>query len=153
MRIIQNTKPLRVLSGLLFIFSISNAHAEKIKLVCNVDVVMEYSTGQTDRSREKIQVDIESINDNTFIFANGVETGFSMTTKPTKTNPEVTDSSDIDTFEIDVKHAPKAVGSPAISEYLKLDRNTGMLFYRFVGRLTQTTTGNCSKIDPKKRAF
>lgn len=153
MKITQETKLLRVVCILLLFFSTSGAQAEKIKLLCNVDVETDYSTGNTSKGKEKIQVDIESSKDHLFIFANGIDIGFSMSSAPLGSTDEKSNSSDANMFELDIKRAAKPDGEGERTEYLKIDRNSGILYYRYIGRLTKTATGNCSKLDQKKRAF
>ena len=152
MKITQKTKLLRVFCILLLIFSTSGAQAAKIKLLCNVDVETDYSTGNTSKGKEKIQVDIESIKDYLFINANGMDIGFSMSAR-SGSRDEKFNSSDANMFELNIKRAAKPDGEGEQTEYLKIDRNSGILYYRQIGRLTKTATGNCSKLDQKKRAF
>jgi hypothetical protein len=152
MKITQKTKLLRVVGILLLFFSTSGAQAEKIKLLCNVDVETDYSTGNTSKGKEKIQVDIESIKDHLFISANGIDIGFSMSSAPSGLPDEKSNSSDANMFELGIKRAAKPDGEGE-REYLKIDRNSGILYYKYIGRLIKTATGNCSTLDQKKRAF
>lgn len=153
MKITQKTKLLRVVGILLLFFSTSGAQAEKIKLLCNVDVETDYPTGNARKGKEKIQVDIESIKDHLFISANGIDIGFSMSSAPSGLTDEKSNSSDANMFELDIKRTAKPDGEGERTEYLKIDRNSGILYYRYIGKLTKTATGNCLKLDQKKRAF
>ena len=151
MKITQKTKLLLVVCILLF--STSGAHAEKIKLLCNVDIQTDYSTGYTSKGKEKIQVDIESIKDHLFISTNGIDIGFSMSNVPSELTDEKNNSSDTNMFELDFKRPAKSDGEGVRREYLKIDRNSGILYYRYIGRLTKTATGSCSKLNQKKLEF
>lgn len=143
---------LYVLAFLLLFLLTDGAQAEKIKLLCNVDVETDYPTGNTSKGKEKVQVDIESIKDHVFISANGIDIGFSMSSAPSGSD-EKSNSSDANMFELDIKRAAKPDGEGERTEYLKIDRNSGILYYRYIGKLTKTATGDCAKLDQKKRAF
>lgn len=148
----EKTKLLHIVSSLFLLFLTSGAHAEKIKLMCNVDVQTDYSSGNASQTKEKIQVDIESIKDHLYILGNGIEIGFAMSSAPEST-VEKTNSSDTNMFELHIKRAVKPDGEVERDEYLKIDRNSGTLFYREFGKLTKTATGICLKLDQKKRVF
>lgn len=153
MKITQKPNLLRVVGILLLFLSTDGAQAEKIKLLCNVDVKTDYPTGNTSKGKEKVQVDIESIKDHVFISANGIDIGFSMSSAPSGSTDEKSNSSDTNMFELDIKKAAQPDGEGKRTEYLKIDRNSGILYYRYIGKLIKTATGNCAKLDQKKRAF
>ncbi len=151
---VNRTAILLSISSVLFLpLLMTSAHAEKLKLVCNVDIETDYPTGNTAKGKEKIQVDIELIKNQIFISTNGVDIGFSMSTMQTASDVEKINSSDANMFELSINREAESENKEKRSEYIKIDRNSGILFYRYIGTLTKTAAGICTKLDQKKRVF
>lgn len=143
-----------LLSGVSLLFFFPNvAWAEKIKLLCNLDTEVIYSSGDPSLAKERIQIDIESLGDKLFIFANGTAISFSMSSVRSKTRGEVINSSDTNVFELDAKKPSTADEKMENSEYIKIDRNSGVLYYRYLGKLQKTATGSCVKINQNRKLF
>ncbi|KGM38549.1 hypothetical protein JY96_21740 [Aquabacterium sp. NJ1] len=153
MTVKRTPNSLSIASVLFLLLLATGAQAEKLKLVCNVDIETNYSTGNTTKGKEKIQVDIELVKNQMFISTNGVDIGFSMSTTQTDSDTEKMNSSDADMFELSINRGAKPESEVERSEYVKIDRNSGILFYRYIGKLTKTATGSCTKLDQKKRMF
>jgi len=107
MRAILKTKLLSAISTTLFIFSISEAHAEKIKLVCNLEQESVYPDGSTVKTKEKNEVDIETFDNVVFATSNGINISFIMASAPSTPTEERKNYSDENAYEIEVRHIQK----------------------------------------------
>jgi hypothetical protein len=151
---VNRTANLLSISSVLFLLLLATgAQAEKLKLVCNVDIETNYSTGNTTKGKAKIQVDIELVRNQMFISTNGLDIGFSMSTRQTESDAEKMNSSDANMFALSINREAESENEGKRYEYIKIDRNSGILFYQYIGTLTKTATGSCTKLDQKKRVF
>lgn len=148
---------IKALIACVMLCSAGLASASTVKLECTVAVKKEFSSGDIEKGTEEILLEIETSGGITTIqgtFGNGPEY---LSTRKSGSVTEVMDSSDSGKWEIDMSRSNT---DSRRDIFLRIDRNTGALYYQnnFIrlpnetGILT-TVSGKCKKVDAAKRKF
>lgn len=143
-----------IAGGLLLATGVVSAATTKLE--CTVAVKRDYSTGNTEKSKEVILLEINTYAGGHTHLIQG-DTSYGPITVSTIKSPSTTqihDYSDSGKWDISVITPNKDVT-------IRIDRNTGAFFYQNDYRsketgetgLLTTITGNCKKIDMSKRKF
>ena len=142
---------------LTFLLSISNfLQAEEIKLSCNILKVMEFGSGKSEKSNNTEIYTVTDLGGRKFIIPTSDE--FPSVSSVKKANSiTVTDQSDNNKW--DITNVSKNEQGDLSSVSIRIDRNTGKIFYSFQferlnGSFINTTgRGDCEKVNLTKKKF
>jgi len=121
-----------------------------LKLICDVDITNTYSSGNEEKFRETVQVDIEQIGKMMMVSTDGQNISISISNHKNNPSDQVVDTSDSNKFQI--YYATSRDGEQRSRE-IKIDRNTGNIFYQLNAKMSVKLLGSCKRVDMTKKLF
>ena len=127
--------------------------ALEVKLLCSIKLISTHSNGHVRIENFTDVIDVYDDNYLVLITPQADKLSGVSASKSHRT-PNVNNFSDNNKWDIEVTHQARA--GQIVRTSINIDRNTGMLFYLSNwdrGKLVDSATGSCEKVDATKRKF
>ena len=133
----------------------SLALSDVLKLSCTIRAVIDYSTGTTETKQYNEIFEVTDYGDFKSIIPTSDDFA-SVTSKKSKYTESIVDYSDSNKW--DITNVNKYVGEKSDNTSIRIDRNLGKIWYSRTfssgaNSITTTGTGDCEKVNVKKKKF